>query len=849
MKPVHHPASIAAITAASPPNRRSGAIDMRIVRHLCSFHRLLFLAAVVFLAGSVSVHAQHFSVDSLVKKFNVYQEHHLQEKIFLHTDRSFYLTGETMWFRIFYVDGNSNKPLALSKVAYVEIIDRDKKALVQTKVLLRPGGGDGSMFLPASLTSGTYLVRAYTHWMQNFSPDFYFQEFITIVNPFTRLEKATPEEAHYDAQFFPEGGSLIGGITSKIAFRITDTSGKGMDFGGVVLSNKNDTVVHFHPLKFGIGSFTFLPETGVVYRAVVRDKENHPYTFSFPEVRSDGYRIRVVDTLSTKVAVEIIAQSAFSSPDDQFLYLIIHNHQTIKFAEKHYLQSNGSKVLVAGNPLVRATTTMLIDKNKLGDGIAHLTVFDRRGIPVAERLYFQKPEAKLKVDGQPDQSLYPTRKKVTVGLTTAVGENFTPASLSVSVFRIDSLQSTTPVPLDDYLRLTSELAGAIESPGYYLTASGDTARTATDNLMLTHGWSRFRWDEITKGGPFVFDFIPEYRGHLITGRVLHDDGSPGIGVPAYLSSPGKNVRLYPSKGDERGLVKFELKDFFGSRKIVLQTNTEVYLANRIELNNPFSATSSSLPFPPFHLSPAARNPIAQRSLRMQIQNTFSEGKNIRFTAPPVDSTAFYGVPDERYFLDDYTRFPTMEEVLREYVPGVVVRKHAGKFRLLTIDLIGRQLFRDNPLVLLDGVPVFDIDKIISFDPRKVWRLDVLTRRYFLGPLSFQGISIFTTYHGDLSDFELDPRILVLNYEGLQLHKEFYSPRYELEAQQQSRLPDTRSLLYWNPMATTDLKGKGHVEFFTPDVEGKYTIVIQGITPAGIPGSARFVFDVKGAGSY
>ena len=160
---------------------------------------------------------------------------------------------------------------------------------------------------------------------------------------------------------------------------------------------------------------------------------------------------------------------------------------------------------------------------------------------------------------------------------------------------------------------------------------------------------------------------------------------------------------------------------------------------------------------------------------MQIQKSFFE-KNIRFLTPAMDTVPFYGKPDEKYLLDDFTRFPTMEEVMREYVPGVMVRKRKEKFHFLTVDRISNTLYRDNPLVLLDGVPVFDINKIMNYDPRKVRKLDVMTRKYFLGNLSFEGVVSYTTYQGDLLDFEMDPRAFTINYEGLQLEREFFSPR-------------------------------------------------------------------------
>jgi len=215
----------------------------------------------------------------------------------------------------------------------------------------------------------------------------------------------------------------------------------------------------------------------------------------------------------------------------------------------------------------------------------------------------------------------------------------------------------------------------------------------------------------------------------------------------------------------------------------------------------------------------------------------------------MDTVPFYGKPDEKYLLDDFTRFPTMEEVMREYVPGVMVRIRKEKFHFLTVDLTNHTLYRDNPLVLLDGVPVFDINKIMNYDPRKVRKLDVMTHKYFLGNLSFSGVVSYTTYQGDLRDFETNPHAFTINYEGLQLEREFFSPRYETQQQRESRIPDTRDLLYWSPSVQTDQLGKQQLEFYSSDVPGKYVVSVQGITKNGKPGAAHLTFQIINRDNY
>ena len=92
----------------------------------------------------------------------------------------------------------------------------------------------------------------------------------------------------------------------------------------------------------------------------------------------------------------------------------------------------------------------------------------------------------------------------------------------------------------------------------------------------------------------------------------------------------------------------------------------------------------------------------------------------------------------------------MEEVLREYVSGILVKKLQGKFHIQMLDESWHNFFDDDPLVLLDGVPIFDINKIIEMDPFKVKKIELRNRQYFLGPITSDGIISYSTYKGDLA---------------------------------------------------------------------------------------------------
>lgn len=784
------------------------------MKKIVLFPFLLFLVSVA--------HAQSI-LDQYVKKVEAYQADRLQEKIFVHLDRTFYIAGEKAWFKIYVTDGSLHQPLALSKVAYLEVLDGEKNPVAQMKIELKDGTGNGSILLPALLNSGNYTLRVYTNWMKNFGPEFYFHQPITIVNVFRSLERpASVKESKLEIQFFPEGGQLVDGLNSKIACRVVNSSGTGISYTGFILSSRGDTLVRFEPLKFGIGHFYFTPVQSESYKAIIRESNGKITTASLPPIQSSGYVLRVNDTLQNKLAVSVRARgSEVRSP---IVYLIGHTRQAIKIASTHYLQEGALKILVS--------------KNEFSEGVSHITLFNAEFKPVCQRLIFIQPEKNNRAKLATELPEYGTRSKVKITIQPQTSSEEV-SKFSLSVAKFDSLQQFAPVNIRDYLYLTSDLKGTIESPEFYFSDDPRVSE-ATDHLMMTHGWSRFRWDDVREQTDII-QFLPEYRGQLIAGNVVdRTTNKPLSGITTYLASPQKKVDLYESISDRNGNIVFEVPDYFGRKKLFVQTSPADSSA-QIKLVSPFSGQFTTRSLPQIDLTNKASQALIARSVSMQVRDVYKlNNQQIQIIS---DSTSFYGKAQEQYYLDDYTRFPLMEEVMREYIKGVRLRKNNGRFIFKVVDGTRNIVYDNEPLVILDGVPVFDTDKLMSFDPHKVMRVDVVTGKYFLGAQFFDGIVSFKTYTGDLAGFSINPKALTLDYDALERQSEFFSPKYETKAQLESRLPDVRQVLHWIPDFTLNTQSK-EFNFYTSDQPGTYQVVIQGISKQGYPISESCTFTVK-----
>jgi len=754
--------------------------------------------------------------------FNLYKQSALQEKIFVHTDKSVYLAGEIVWFKVYCVDGNDHKPLHISKVVYVDVLDNAQNRVVEGKIALKNGEGDGSLYIPVTVTNGNYKFRAYTNWMKNFSPEYYFEKEITLINPLRIPEKTVrAAAADVDIQFFPESGNLVAGIKSVVAFKAVGPGGKGAEVSGVVVDAKNDTVARFKSMHFGMGKFSFTPAAAEAYRAVVKAGDDPAIIKTLPDVSSQGYVMALNDGGSNNLNITVTSTDNAAGN----VYLFVHTRQTVKIAE--------SAVLANG------TARFSISKDQLGDGISHLTVFSGAKQPVCERLYFKRPPQQLMITAAPDQQQYGTRKPVNVNIS-AKGSSGSPltADMSMAVYRVDSLQAVDESNIFSYLWLSSDLKGRIESPGYYFKNVNAETDEALDNLLLTQGWSRFAWNDVLENKTPAFNFLPEYNGHVINAKIFNVlNNTPAKGIITYMGVPGKRVQLYCSQSDSLGRLSFFTRELYGPGEVIVQTNELVDSTYRIDMISPFSEQYSKTSFPAFAFQGDMTSALEDHSLGIQALNIYTGNLIKQYFNPVTDSSAFYGTPYKSYKLDDFTRFTTMEEDLREYVSEDNIVNTRGNFHIKVLN--HRGFLDGDPLVLVDGVPIFNVNKIFTIDPLKVRKLEVVPFRYYYGPSESEGIFSFTTYKGDLGGVELDPRAIVVDYEGMQLHREFYSPTYDSEAQASSRIPDFRNVLYWTPQINSSA-----VSFYTSDQPGKYVGVIQGLTANGDAGSQYFTFEVK-----
>jgi hypothetical protein len=339
-------------------------------------------------------------------------------------------------------------------------------------------------------------------------------------------------------------------------------------------------------------------------------------------------------------------------------------------------------------------------------------------------------------------------------------------------------------------------------------------------------------------------YIPEFRGPLVTGKIYNKTNKdPGASIMGYLSLPGKLGRFYVSKSGSDGSIVFEIRHLYGKHEMVAQCDYFKDSLFTIEINDPYSNEYVDFDIPEPDLNEGMRDWLEQQSRNMQVTNAYRKYKTEISLITAIDSSAFYGMPDASYYLDDYTRFPVMEEVMREYIAGVYVRKRSDGFHFRVYDSEFNRVYEDNPLILLDGLPVFDADEIMALDPLKIKKIETIVHAYRKGFLDCYGIISYTSYHGDLAGYSPHPQAKKVEYEGLQLQKIYDFPDYSISSEKRSRIPDFRNSLYWLPSLKCSAREYGNISFYTSDDINNYEIRLEGISNNGNIISGRATFHV------
>ena len=146
--------------------------------------RKFLLVVSLLLSFSLAALAQQDSIpiNTIIEKTSKYSAAFPIEKVYLHLDKPYYAAGDTIWLKA-YVTVEKHQPSALSGIVYVDLLNSQDSVLAGLRLRLKNGFANGNITLDGeTFKQGAYRIRAYTNWMRNFDPDYFYDRTINVGN-------------------------------------------------------------------------------------------------------------------------------------------------------------------------------------------------------------------------------------------------------------------------------------------------------------------------------------------------------------------------------------------------------------------------------------------------------------------------------------------------------------------------------------------------------------------------------------------------------------------------------------------------------------------------------------------
>ena len=846
--------------------------------------RMFVMLAIVFLFFFPLHAAEDVGIREMVNRINLFNRYLPQEKVYLHFDNTAYFMGEKMWFKAYVLRSDNHHATDVSRVLYVELLDRSGNVVETQKLPIGAmGQADGVFDLRNVLAGGFYEVRAYTRYMLNWDSSWLFSRVFPIfetpgkegdysrpslgktawqvresekvpTKEKTGISFAKPEDGNI--AFFPEGGHLVENLSCRVAFEIRDRQGLPVNGTGE-LSCGEECLCSVSTSQNGRGVFSLVAQPGKIYSLNLKDKRGRLYRQELPVAEKEGCSMRL--TRSGKSwCVNLNTTTSFAQDS---LGIVLTAHGALKHVD-----------VVAGS---RSIYLSLPD-SAIADGVNRVSVVNGAGQVLADRLFFQYPRT-LK------DSISVTVKETSLLPSSPINLSFhaPPSTIfSLSVRDADTEKNISSLDCENWLLLAGELHGYVSHPEYYFESDDAEHREAADLLMLVQGWRRYDLSQMM--GKKNFKIVhPVEKGLSISGRLK------GPQKKAIVSNQNLRFRLYNELG--QSLSGNAVTDSLGYYVIEVppcdgEWNMFVHIPKKysIEIDRNFSPSPRSLSLlelmrpqdataamTSFHYSrntdevlekPAGISMLSRVHMLPTVVkkkhfwesgiawDNITEGKEVSYL--------YYNIDKERdRLLDKGEEIPYIYEWLKQknhafkgdyrelfdafnpafwYDKDVCDFSYNGNPILWMLDNSPRCITNGLPFTgtvplmksrTIDDMPVTmgEVKAIYITEAPNVWK------RYLVGNAWAKIGNMATVFVYTHKMFRKCPKNLRHTFfDGYSPAVEFYSPGYgELPSNE-----DFRRTLYWNPYVRTNKEGYVDLRICNTGTCRQLIISAEAITPDG-----------------
>lgn len=724
------------------------------------------------------------------------------ELVYLQTSKGIYETGEDLWFKAYQLDAQSLGLSDKSKTLYLQMINPKDSIVWQEKYPIENGIVSGHVYIDEKLSEGDYFLEGYT------KRSFYKNDTIGIT-PIRKIKivkniarsKVTesPKDTIFRFETFPEGGNLVSGLSSKLAFKATDGKGNPVSVEGAIYED-DKFLCEIKSVHDGMGAVSFTPLVHKKYRIELKNGKSYP----LPKIHSQG------------MVLNLCGQ------DKEHLDFVLSQSKGLPYRQIYLMGQMRGMICCMAKGILRDSLKISIPlDNFLYQGIAEFTLLDSSMQPVAERLVYVHPQKKLYITAEPEKASFTIREKASIKIKVT-DEEGRPARANLGISVYDQVYNNPADPLNilAHCYLSSQIRGRICNPAYYFDEKNSDRKKAMDLLLLTQGWRRYVWNALEpdyQGKPFLTDEIngiqtlnskKKDKQNEGTEQLIQIFGAEGNSQFIWTDSTGRFMvdpdKMKALRGGYVYLKPMLSKEFKPTLKLV----DYFPLIDSIKKNRPNY-------YPIAELSPYKKEQILDL---------------------PVISS------DSTILLNEVTVTAKGHKPFRDKMMGRL--DSLAQMNLATGWVCECQ---KDPPFLNDYLPGYThhIYHTASYEGKKL--PPVNGKSYLLIKYVAQANGIYVedkkqiVYNGPLySDEELLKMNNLWRTKGYYGKREFYQPD---EVDMQLSTPDARNTLLWVPSVITDEKGEAEVHFYCSDINTGFIGIIEGVDGTGLLGNANCEFRV------
>ncbi|MDD4776953.1 MAG: hypothetical protein PHV53_01560 [Fermentimonas sp.] len=665
------------------------------------------------------------SNDTLLHRLWKQTQLYPQEKVYAGTDRSVYVAGDTVRFRVQVVNFISHQPEGFSRYAYTELFKGD--SLVQRVKVRGDSSGVIAGYIPLDkyLDQGIYQLRAYTRYSAfQKNPSVFTRQLLVLSHYDLNQSDLNFTESNYNSGYksneeihdfrvsiYPEGGQSVEGALSRFTFEAVGSTGYGEEVSGYIVNSRNDTILQFNTIHDGMGEFSFIPLQGEEYQAICVNKYGREKVVNLPTAVGGSFALRV-DANNEVFKVSLINNSIPADAADRFQLLVVQRGFPL------YAKSwNGDAVI--------------FPKNAFREGVLHFLLLDKGSILSERPVFVFKEEVSIEL-------IKHNSSRMEVELRDKNGKQLNGA-FSTFFTGVDELFADTNNTIQTELLLTTDLNGKIRNPGWYFHKSGSPeVIEAIDLLVQIHGSRRYNIESAIQGEYDEPEVLPEVTMQ-VSGSVQNRKGKGLQDCIVTLAAPGEGL-IEQTVTSTEGRFTFTGLDVPENTRLIVSARTVKGKENINIILDEDSLWFEDVPFPNttntglFISNFEAGQLIDYRNKTLKrladdeaIRHIFLE--EIEVSAPGKTYRTEYEQQASKVIVEDRIEQSGLQDlrtILRALGGVIWINKKD--------DRSGSGLW--DPVLVLDGTPVYDIESIdylINYLPvETIGQIDIIKGAHAVG---------------------------------------------------------------------------------------------------------------------